>query len=151
MSGSRVTSVSTAAEIARVARLVGIPRRALPAYLELAGAEAGALAELDLEDGRPALVLSRAPGLHLGEWRRRLGRIPTDAAVQATIAACKVMGEAHRSGLVHTAIRPSHVLRDVRGNIHIVDWRHAVPAGAVASGPPSPSRIRDSLTVFTCG
>lgn len=95
------------------------------------------LAELDLDDGRPAIVMSRAPGLPLDEWRSRIGRIPTAAAVAATVAACEVVQGVHGAGLVHTAIQPAHVLRDVHGQLHVVDWRHAVPVGATARGAPS--------------
>jgi serine/threonine-protein kinase len=97
------------------------------------------LAELHLADGRPAIVMSRAPGLHLGEWRHRIGRIPTAAAVAATVAACEVVQGVHGAGLVHTALQPAHVLRDVRGRVHVIDWRHAVPVGSTARGAPSPT------------
>lgn len=83
------------------------------------------LAELTFDDGRPAIVMDRAPGIHLADWRRRIGRVPASAAVAVIRDAAVVLERVHLTGIIHGEVRPEHIFRDVQGRVTLVDWGQA--------------------------
>jgi serine/threonine-protein kinase len=85
--------------------------------------------DLDLDAGRPALVLELIDGPSLG---RRLddGPLPPRRAAAIVAEVASALAHAHARGVVHRDVKPGNILLDGNQHAHLVDFGIAQAIGA---------------------
>jgi len=74
-------------------------------------------------------------GEDLASLVRRIGRLPTDKAIQIARQLCAGLAVAHSRGITHRDLKPANVMLDGRGQARIMDFGLAgLAAGARGSG-----------------
>ena len=80
-------------------------------------------------------------GEDLGSLLKRVGRIPTDKALQMARQLCAGLAAAHEKGVLHRDLKPANVMIDSEGALHVMDFGLAglaeQVAGDVRSGTPA--------------
>jgi serine/threonine-protein kinase len=80
-------------------------------------------------------------GEDLGVLLRRIGRLPTDKALETARKICAGLAAAHEKGVLHRDLKPANVMIDARGQVVIMDFGLAGIAGQlqgdVRSGTPA--------------
>ena len=80
-------------------------------------------------------------GEDLGVLLRRIGRLPTDKALETARKICAGLAAAHEKGVLHRDLKPANVMIDARGQVVIMDFGLAGLAGQlqgdVRSGTPA--------------
>lgn len=77
-----------------------------------------------LEDGRPWLAMELVGGAPLSASFARMGRLPVEQVGELLRGLVDVIAAAHRSGVVHRALAPSHVLVGGGGchDVRVLGW-----------------------------
>ncbi len=93
-------------------------------------------------DGRHFLSMEFIKGEELSSFMRRIGRLPTDKAVQIARQICAGLGAAHDAGVLHRDLKPANVMIDERGDARITDFGLAglaeeFGADELAAGTPA--------------
>jgi serine/threonine-protein kinase len=88
-------------------------------------------------DGHHFLSMEFVDGEDLASLLRRIGRLPTDKAVQIARQLCAGLAAAHEEGILHRDLKPANVMIDGRGKARITDFGLAELAGAVDGVEPS--------------
>ena len=73
-------------------------------------------------DGRHFLSMEFIKGEELSSLLRRIGRLPSDKAVQIARQICAGLSAAHENGILHRDLKPSNVMIDSDGNARITDF-----------------------------
>ena len=73
-------------------------------------------------DGQHFLSMEYIKGEELSSLLRRIGRLPSDKAVQIARQICAGLAAAHESGVLHRDLKPSNVMIDDDGNARIADF-----------------------------
>src|SRR5687768_8159810 len=73
-------------------------------------------------DGRHYLSMEFIKGEELSSLLRRIGRLPTDKAVQIARQICAGLSAAHDIGILHRDLKPANILIDADGNARITDF-----------------------------
>src|SRR5687767_6392195 len=73
-------------------------------------------------DGRHFLSMEYIKGEELSSLLRRIGRLPTDKAVQIARQICAGLSAAHDIGILHRDLKPANILIDADGNARITDF-----------------------------
>jgi hypothetical protein len=73
-------------------------------------------------DGHHYLSMEFIKGEELSSLLRRIGRLPSDKAVQIARQICAGLAAAHDSGVVHRDLKPANVMIDENGNARITDF-----------------------------
>ena len=73
-------------------------------------------------DGQHFLSMEYVDGEDLASLLRRIGRLPSDKAIQLTRQLCAGLAAAHDCGVLHRDLKPANVLIDGRGRVRIVDF-----------------------------
>jgi eukaryotic-like serine/threonine-protein kinase len=78
--------------------------------------------EMGEEDGRLYMVMELLDGETLGDYMRRVGRLPLEHALDLMMQVCEGLAIAHAHAVVHRDIKPGnlYVLRD--GGLKILDF-----------------------------
>jgi len=80
-------------------------------------------------------------GEDLGGLLKRIGRLPTDKALQMARQLCAGLAAAHEKGVLHRDLKPANVMIDSDGSLHVMDFGLAglaeQVAGDVRSGTPA--------------
>ena len=80
-------------------------------------------------------------GEDLGALLKRIGRLPTDKALQMARQLCAGLAAAHEKGVLHRDLKPANVMIDCDGALHVMDFGLAglaeQVAGDVRSGTPA--------------
>ena len=71
--------------------------------------------------GAPYLVIEYIEGVPIDEAARRRG-LGADAVIRLLLAVCDALAYAHRQFVVHCDIKPSNVLVDAEGRVHLLDF-----------------------------
>ncbi|MDP9263919.1 MAG: protein kinase, partial [Acidobacteriota bacterium] len=91
-------------------------------------------------EGHPFLTMEYIDGEDLATLLRRIGRLPSDKALEIARQLCAGLAAAHDKGVVHRALKPANVMIDGRGRARITDFGLAVrsdEAGGEIAGTPA--------------
>jgi serine/threonine-protein kinase len=106
-------------------------------------------------DGHPFISMEYIDGEDLASLLQRIGRLPSDKALEIARKLCAGLAAAHERGIIHRDLKPQSVMLNKRGEAVIMDFGLAAVAdeleGAEArNGTPaymSPEQLRgDSVT-----
>jgi hypothetical protein len=64
--------------------------------------------------------------------RRRIGRLPSDKAVEVARQICAGLAAVHEHGVIHRDLKPTNIMIDGRGQVRITDFGLAGVAGTFA-------------------
>jgi len=82
-------------------------------------------------EGQRFLSMEYVDGEDLASLLRRIGRIPTDKALEIARKICAGLAAAHDKGVLHRDLKPANVMLDGRGNALIADFGLAAIGGQV--------------------
>ncbi len=82
-------------------------------------------------DGHYFLSMEYVDGEDLGSLLRRIGRLPTDKALEIARKLCAGLAAAHEKGVLHRDLKPSNVMLDSRGQVLLTDFGLAGLAGQI--------------------
>ena len=92
-------------------------------------------------EGMAYISMEFINGEDLGSLLRRIGRLPTDKALQMARQLCAGVAAAHEKGVLHRDLKPANVMIDSDGALHVMDFGLAglaeQVAGDVRSGTPA--------------
>jgi len=84
--------------------------------------------------GMPFLSMEYVDGEDLASLLRRIGRLPSDKAVEIARRLCAALSAAHEKGVLHRDFKPGNIMIDGRGQVLITDFGLAALAAQV-TGP----------------
>jgi serine/threonine-protein kinase len=73
-------------------------------------------------DGQPFLSMEYVDGEDLASLLRRIGRLPSDKALDIARQLCAGLAAAHERGVLHRDLKPDNVMLDGRGKVRITDF-----------------------------
>ena len=73
-------------------------------------------------DGSQFLSMEFIKGEELSSLLHRIGRLPSDKALQIARQICAGLAAAHEGGVLHRDLKPSNVMIDEHGNARITDF-----------------------------
>ena len=82
-------------------------------------------------EGLHYLSMEYVDGEDLASLLKRIGRLPSDKALEIARELCAGLGAAHDRGVLHRDLKPSNVMVDGRGRARITDFGLSVAAGDV--------------------
>lgn len=93
-------------------------------------------------EGQPFLSMEYIDGEDLSSLIRRIGRVPSDKAVEIARQLCAGLAVAHEAGLLHRDLKPANVMLDGRGRVRITDFglagvETAINHHDIGSGTPA--------------
>jgi serine/threonine protein kinase len=99
--------------------------------------------------GQHFLSMEYIDGEDLASLLRRIGRLPSDKAIELARQRCAGLAAAHDRNVLHRDLKPANVLIDGRGQAHLVDFglaaltdqRRAAPEIAGTLGYMAPETI----------
>ncbi|HTQ55497.1 MAG TPA: serine/threonine-protein kinase [Bryobacteraceae bacterium] len=80
-------------------------------------------------DGQPYLSMEYIDGEDLGSLLRRIGRLPSDKALEFARRICAGLAAAHDKGVLHRDFKPSNIMIDSQGQVFITDFGLAAVTG----------------------
>ncbi|HSR53815.1 MAG TPA: protein kinase [Acidobacteriota bacterium] len=100
-------------------------------------------------EGLHFLSMEYIDGEDLSSLLRRIGRLPSDKAVQMARQLCAGLEAAHEQGVLHRDLKPANIMIDGRGRARITDFglaalSHTLNVGEVAGTPAymAPEQLR---------
>jgi hypothetical protein len=81
-------------------------------------------------EGLPFLTMEYVDGEDLATLLRRIGRLPSDKAMEVARQICAGLAAAHEHGVIHRDLKPANVMIDGRGKVRITDFGLAGVAGS---------------------
>jgi serine/threonine-protein kinase len=81
--------------------------------------------------GQYFLSMEYVDGEDLGSLLRRIGRLPTDKAIEIARKLCAGLAAAHEKGVLHRDLKPGNVMLDSRGQVLLTDFGLAGLAGQI--------------------
>jgi len=82
-------------------------------------------------DGLPFLTMEYVDGEDLATLLRRIGRLPSDKAMEVARQICAGLAAAHEHGVIHRDLKPANIMIDGRGKVRITDFGLAGVAGSL--------------------
>lgn len=100
-------------------------------------------------DGRHFLSMEYVDGDDLSSLLRRIGRLPSDKAIEISRQLCFGLAAIHEAGILHRDLKPSNVIIDSKGKVRITDFgiagiEESLKDGEIRVGTPaymSPEQI----------
>jgi hypothetical protein len=87
--------------------------------------------DLGEADGCSFLSMEYVDGEDLGSLLRRIGRLPSDKALEIARKLCAGLAAAHEKGVLHRDLKPANVMLDGRGQVLLTDFGLAGLAGQI--------------------
>lgn len=87
------------------------------------------------EEGDLYLVFEYVPGLNLGEYLKKNGRLSVVKAVTIISGVLDAVGHAHEAGIIHRDLKPNNILIDNNGTPRVMDFGIAARVDAQSSSP----------------
>ena len=87
--------------------------------------------DLGEADGCCFLSMEYVDGEDLGSLLRRIGRLPSDKALEIARKLCAGLAAAHEKGVLHRDLKPANVMLDARGQVLLTDFGLAGLAGQI--------------------
>ena len=93
-------------------------------------------------DGQPYLSMEYVDGEDLGSLLRRIGRLPSDKAIEIARQLCAGLAAAHAKGVLHRDLKPANVMLNGRGHVVVTDFGLAaladeIPGDEIRNGTPA--------------
>ena len=93
-------------------------------------------------DGQPYLSMEYVDGEDLGSLLRRIGRLPSDKAVEIARQLCAGLAAAHAKGVLHRDLKPANIMLNGRGQVVVTDFGLAaladeIPGDEIRNGTPA--------------
>ncbi len=93
-------------------------------------------------EGQPYLSMEYIDGEDLGSLLRRIGRLPSDKAVEIARQLCAGLAAAHAKGVLHRDLKPANVMLNGRGHVVVTDFGLAaladeIPGEEIRNGTPA--------------
>jgi serine/threonine-protein kinase len=93
-------------------------------------------------EGQPYLSMEYIDGEDLGALLRRIGRLPSDKAVEIARQLCAGLAAAHAKGVLHRDLKPANVMLNGRGEVVVTDFGLAaladeIPGEEIRNGTPA--------------
>ena len=85
-------------------------------------------------EGMHFLSMEYVDGEDLSSLLRRIGRLPSDKALEFARRICAGLTAAHERGVLHRDLKPANIMIDGRGQVRITDFGLAALAGDVNGG-----------------
>ncbi len=93
-------------------------------------------------EGQPYLSMEYVDGEDLGSLLRRIGRLPSDKAVEIARQLCAGLAAAHAKGVLHRDLKPANIMLNGRGQVVVTDFGLAaladeIPGEEIRNGTPA--------------
>jgi predicted Ser/Thr protein kinase len=93
-------------------------------------------------DGQPYLSMEYVDGEDLGSLLRRIGRLPSDKAIEIARQLCAGLAAAHAKGVLHRDLKPANIMLNGRGQVVVTDFGLAalaneIPGDEIRNGTPA--------------
>jgi serine/threonine protein kinase len=93
-------------------------------------------------DGHTFFTMEYVDGEDLASLLRRIGRLPSDKALEIARQLCAGLAAAHAKGVLHRDLKPANIMLDGRGQVVVTDFGLAGLIGQIAgsdirSGTPA--------------
>jgi Protein kinase domain len=93
-------------------------------------------------EGQPYLSMEYVDGEDLGSLLRRIGRLPSDKAIEIARQLCAGLAAAHAKGVLHRDLKPANVMLNGRGTVVVTDFGLAaladeIPGEEIRNGTPA--------------
>ena len=85
--------------------------------------------DIHQEAGRHFITMEFVDGDDLSILLRRIGRLPSDKALDIARQLCAGLNAAHAAGILHRDLKPANIMIDGRGQVKITDFGLAGLAG----------------------
>ncbi|HLK67677.1 MAG TPA: serine/threonine-protein kinase [Bryobacteraceae bacterium] len=85
-------------------------------------------------EGSPYISMEYVDGEDLDSLLHRIGRLPSDKAIEMVRSLCSGLTAAHDKGVLHRDLKPANVMIDARGQVLIMDFGLAGLAGQIEEG-----------------
>ena len=73
-------------------------------------------------DNQVFLSMEYVDGEDLSSLLRRIGRLPSDKAIEIARKICAGLGAAHDKGVLHRDLKPANIMLDGRGEVLVMDF-----------------------------
>mgnify|MGYP003344876178 CR=1 FL=1 len=94
-------------------------------------------------EGQLYLTMEYIDGEDLGSLLRRIGRLPSDKALEFTRKLCAGVAAAHAQGVLHRDLKPANIMIDGVRELRITDFGLAAVAGQVVG-----SEVRNGIPAY---
>ncbi len=85
-------------------------------------------------DGNTFFTMEYVDGEDLASLLRRIGRLPSDKALEIARQLCAGLAAAHAKGVLHRDLKPANIMLDGRGQVVVTDFGLAGLVGQIAGG-----------------
>lgn len=85
-------------------------------------------------NGEHFITMEFVPGEDLAHLLKRIGRLPSEKAIEIARQLCAGLASAHRAGVLHRDFKPANIMIDGEGNVRITDFGIAGLSGQIAAG-----------------
>lgn len=94
-------------------------------------------------EGMPFISMEYVDGEDLASLLRRIGRVPSDKAIETARKLCAGLAAAHERGVIHRDLKPQNIMINKRGEVVVMDFGLAAVADQLSG-----SEARDGTPAY---